>query len=678
MSARQLLVGAILFAACAGRSAGDIKNWQTNQTIPGTVGITPGPYSDFESWNTASHNLQYAQLSGINLHDAYFAYTWLDNAHFIGTTLRNTYFVSTSIAGADFTAAAIDGDVSQVYRGATFGGETFNGFTPQQLYSTASYQAHNLQGVTLADNHLEGWNFAAQDLRSASFHYATVTGTDFTDADVRSADFSDAQNFTPAQLYSTASYKSGDLGAIPGYTGISLSYLNVAGWNFTGKNLRDAQFASADLTGASFAGANLTSAYFGSASLTSTDFTNSTVNHATLTSGDFSSAQLYSTASYKAGDLSGIKLGTALSGWNFTNQNLTGAVIVNANLFNAKFTGANLSNAQMFSNMLTGADFTNAILTNLNFSNQSNVSGTITATQLYSTASYKNGDLSGINFYRTNLGGFNFTGKNLTNVSFESCTLSGAALTNATVKGVNFRSTTSLGFTQAQLASTASYKSHDLPGVNFSFDDLSGWNLSSQNLAGATFTGATLTNTNLADADLRGTTGFAAGSGTITKNAILANGSVHGLSLAAAETLVVRDHPTAVLVDTSASFNPSATLRLLIADTNWTSAISFNAALTPALGGTLDLEFADGVNPSSLLGDSFTLFHWNAPLAGGNDFDSITTAAGVTWDTSALYTSGVVRLAAVPEPGTTAALVTTTGAALAPLVRRSARRRLRL
>jgi hypothetical protein len=37
-------------------------------------------------------------------------------------------------------------------------------------------------------------------------------------------------------------------------------------------------------------------------------------------------------------------------------------------------------------------------------------------------------------------------------------------------------------------------------------------------------------------------------------------------------------------------------------------------------------------------------------LAAGQHFDQITTQPGVIWDTSQLYTSGIVTLTSVPEP----------------------------
>ena len=95
--------------------------------------------------------------------------------------------------------------------------------------------------------------------------------------------------------------------------------------------------------------------------------------------------------------------------------------------------------------------------------------------------------------------------------------------------------------------------------------------------------------------------------------------------------------------------DPAATLQFLLED-NWTSPIGFAPGLTPELGGTLDLELAAGVDPASLLGESFQLFDWNGALPVGDQFAMITTEPGLTFDISNLYSTGNVTLTAVPEP----------------------------
>ena len=60
-----------------------------------------------------------------------------------------------------------------------------------QLYSTASYQAHDLTGIGLGGNNLAGANLAGQNLTNANFYRATLTGANLTGAEVRGANFID-------------------------------------------------------------------------------------------------------------------------------------------------------------------------------------------------------------------------------------------------------------------------------------------------------------------------------------------------------------------------------------------------------------------------------------------------------------------------------------------------------
>jgi uncharacterized protein YjbI with pentapeptide repeats len=245
------------------------------------------------------------------------------------------------------------------------------GPTLTQLYSTASYRAHDLSGIALRGNNMANANLAGQNLTNADFTSATLTNTDFTRAEVRGATFGyepyyGGTGITPLQLYSTASYQAHDL------SGIKLWFNDLADGNFAGQNLANARFESATLTGADFREANLTNAYFYYATLTGANFreanlTNAQFEYATLTNTDFTdakvrgasfrgttpsgftAAQLYSTASYKSQGLSHINLGeNDLTGWNFAGQNLTNSIF-----------GVRYLSAESYST-LTDADFTGA------------------------------------------------------------------------------------------------------------------------------------------------------------------------------------------------------------------------------------------------------------------------------------------------------------------------------
>ena len=142
----------------------------------------------------------------------------------------------------------------------------------------------------------------------------------FTGAEIRGAQFgglgyfifngppSYSTIFLSAQLYSTASYANHDL------SGVGLSGLDLTGWNFANQNLTGAHFDAANLTNANFTGAIVKGATFGGRYHTPVGVPE-----------DITAPQLSSTASYAAGDLTGIGLTSDdLSGWSFANENLSG------------------------------------------------------------------------------------------------------------------------------------------------------------------------------------------------------------------------------------------------------------------------------------------------------------------------------------------------------------------
>jgi uncharacterized protein YjbI with pentapeptide repeats len=454
-----------------------------------------------------------------------------------------------------------------------------------------------------------------------------------------------------------------DVDAVPD---AELSNLDLTKAWLYDKNLTDASFENATLTNAYLMYADLTRTNFTNATLTDADFTDATVTgvgFSDTTSRGFTAAQLYSTANYKNGDLSGIRLTmNDLTDWNFAGKNCT----------NAGFSYATLTNA----------DFTNAIVTGASFNDTT--SQGFTAAQLYSTASYKNGDLSGIKLMSNDLTGWNFAGQNLTGAIFSYSTLTNTDFTDAIVTEANFGNAPSHGFTADQLYSTASYKNGDLRKIWLYFNDLTGWNFAGQNLTGAIFCYSNLTNANLSDAnlinanfgeailintnlsrtDLRGSNAYFMSasffpdfSAAVTNNMIRPDGRIEGLNLSDGETLKIRDFNQDYLgnsmsipiqIENEMALASEAVLRMIFTDAEWGSTISFDDGIAVNLDGLLDLTFADGVNPADLVGTTFDLFNWDGVSPAGG-FISILDH-GLVWDTGNLYTTGEVTLLAVPEP----------------------------
>lgn len=264
--------------------------------------------------------------------------------------------------------------------------------------------------------------------------------------------------------------------------GLSLSF-----WNTDVKNLRyadfsggldlsNSRFTDSWLNNARFTNADLTGVGFSEAHLDSVDFNGATIRGAVFeltTYSGFTATQFYSTASYQTGDLREVGFYyNDLSGWDLSNQNLSGAVFTGTYLANTDLTGANIRGAVFRANTDRG----------------------LTAQQVYSTAMYQSGDLSGTHLRRNDLTGWDFSGMNLSSVRFDDSTLTDADFTGAAIGQANFSGTVANGFTAEQLYSTASYAVGDLQYVNFSHNVLDGWSFANQDLTGASFWNTTIVN----------------------------------------------------------------------------------------------------------------------------------------------------------------------------------------
>lgn len=405
----------------------------------------------------------------------------------------------------------------------------------------------------------------------------------------------------------------------------------------------DARFK--DLTQAYLIDADLTGAFLYGSVLSNADFTNAVVQRANFystTDSGFTASQLYSTASYQAGNLTNIGLGdNNLNGWDLSGQILTGADFYKSNLANADLSDSDLANANLTQASLTNANFSSANVRGAAF-----WSTALLPAQLYSTTSYQMGDLTGIGLGANNLTGWNFSGQILLNADFYFATLTNANFTNADVQGASFRSATNFGFTPTQFYSTATYQAGDLSGIVLAGNNLTGWNLAGKKVAQVDFTSAIFTNTNLIGADGRAAFGMNNLSSASRHNFVHPDGHVEGLSILSGEVMRLWDHnlETAlpILVEDTLSIDSTGTLRVVFEDDDWGSTVSFEPGIPVALDGTLDLLF-EGVDPASLGGTTYQLFDWTGVTPTGT-FAAITTQPGLMWDTSELYTNGTLTL----------------------------------
>ena len=558
---------------------------------PDGSGISAGADGVYDGLNLTKAYLKHMTLTNTsfqsaNLTIAIFDGSNLTGANFTGATLNGTSFWNVPLANAIFTNADITN--------ASFYNTTNKGFTAAQLYSTANYKNSKLCGVDLSFNDLTNWNFAGKNLTNGSVYCSTLTGTDFTDAVITGADFgyATARGFTSAQLYSTGSYKKGDL------TGIGLIWNNLTGWNFTGQNL----------TGVDFGGATLTNTVFSDAIINGSLLNDSTDR-------GFTADQLYSTVSYKNKDLSGIDFRrNTMTNWSFANQNLTKVSMESANLKNASFQNANLTRTYLSYASVAGADFTHAIIAETDFEHVTD----LTSEQIYSTASYKNRNLSGIILSMDTLSSINLRDQNLSRGRFERTDftkgdLSGANLTNAFLA---YTVLTGTNLSRADLR--GSYAYNPKLDTDPTYADLSVANTSNAILPDGRIKGLNLTG------------------GEVLK---IRDYDLNNAGKAANRAITIKD---------SAGMASDATLRFIFTDGQWGSTISFEEGIPVHLDGVLDLTFADDVDAADFTGTTYDLFNWDNITPTGT-FSSILDH-GLTWDLSKLYTTGEITLVAVPEP----------------------------
>ncbi len=252
------------------------------------------------------------------------------------------------------------------------------------------------------------------------------------------------------------------------------------------------------------------------------------------------------------------------------------------------------------------------------------------------------------------------SGANLSNAGLSYSTLTNANLTGANLSNANlyYGTLTNANLTGANLSNAnlnnANLSYGTLINANLSNATLAYVNLTNANLINADLAFGILTDANLTGVDLRGAQRFS-GSAAITTNTILPDGTIHGLTLIWTNSLIVRNYSgTASIpihIQQGMTLTQPASLVLEFDGNPWGSTISFDSGIPVTLGGNLELDVASGVDPSSLIGDTFQVFDWTGVNPSGQ-FASITNdlPSGYSWDPSQLYTTGDVTL--VPEPST--------------------------
>lgn len=148
--------------------------------------------------------------------------------------------------------------------------------------------------------------------------------------------------------------------------------------------------------------------------------------------------------------------------------------------------------------------------------------------------------------------------------------------------------------------------------------------------------------------------GFTVGSGA----RLSGSGSVVGpLIIASGGTLSPGASPGLLTVNGDLTLLGTTRMEIAAAGPRGTTFDAVDLSGAIVFGGTLDVVLLGGFTPSS--GMSFDFFDWTSGASG--TFSSLNLPAltdGLTWNTSALYTSGVLNISgpAIPEPAAWAAL----------------------
>lgn len=521
------------------------------------------------------------------------------------------------------------------------------------------------------------------DLRNLDLTKGYFIGADLSNASFEGRMYEDRE--TPTILtYADFSYAN--------LTNVIFDVAILGHNNFQYSNLENARFSEMDLGYADFTGANLTNAGFGLYSLNAgVIFKDAIVNgmsFACFNQVPIPAEMIYETASYKNKDLSGIKLpNQSLIGWDLSGQNLsiamfdgsdlTGTTFKGSDLYSASFSYADLSNADFSDCNLTGVGFSDAIMVDANFNNSiirgvylGNIQSpqNFTAEQLYSTASYKNGDLSGIVLDRSDLRGWDFSGQNLSFSALDESLLMGVNLSdanllqsnclnsnfeNANLSGANL----SFGFFDLSNMTRA-----DLHNADLSFATFHDAIFADAYLAGCTISHTMMWNSDFSRADLRRAKLYpsAYDIGIRYNNTIQTNGVINPLILNSEETLIIRDMAPwinklglpvemtlPIQIMQGMSMEESSGLRFVFQDKNWGSIIKFEEGIEILLNGKIELTFSDGVNVNEMIGTTFKLFDWTNSIPNGQ-FSEIITDPNHFWDTSRLYTTGEVTFGASP------------------------------
>ena len=349
---------------------------------------------------------------GQNLSGKDFSNSNLENEIFFGSDLRNANFENSNVSGSDFSLANLEN--------ANFKNAIIDGIKLRQTildqtdFSNVDFSQVNLTKVDLTNAILKNSNLSNKDLTKTFLYNSDLSGANLSSSDL-SVVYLKGTVLKNANLTGTILYEADlslvldrDLSGVV-LTNAVLTWSNLVGVDFSGKDLSAVNFYSSDLTGqdftnnvfihaAIFMNANLSNSNFEGVDLSPKEiFSISFKNEAHL--NNLSAKDLIEKTPFGEQEIQIVS--TEVRGNdlvveyvlinNFSHANLENANFKNANLRITNFNSANLTNAD-----LSGANLRNAFLGNADLSN-ANLEGTNLQDAILDNAILSNANLKCLN-----------------------------------------------------------------------------------------------------------------------------------------------------------------------------------------------------------------------------------------------------------------------------------------
>ena len=180
-------------------------------------------------------------------------------------------------------------------------------------------------------------DYAGRDVTGKSFNGIDLRGVDFSGATIKNASFVGA-DFSASQLYSTASYKRKDLGAIRFAGALCRSSMAsqiapLCGWDFSGQNMPGAHFEAVDIDGTNFSGANLSGASILDSFVDGANFSNANLQNAAFGNVRLPGADI-TNSNFSGCDMRGVLRGVGMVMWKHKNNTIRNLISESGVIYN--------------------------------------------------------------------------------------------------------------------------------------------------------------------------------------------------------------------------------------------------------------------------------------------------------------------------------------------------------